>query len=201
MPTGKIIEWNGERGFGYLESDRRRIFLHIRDFAERHKQPETGDLISFTMGADKQGRPCAQQAAHINDGGSFKASDALALLALLVAPVLVLVHLARYFPWTYLAGGWVVIIALTYLAYAMDKRKARAKEWREPERLLHLLELLGGWPGAFVAQRRLRHKSAKFSFQFIFWLIVALHQFAAVDYLRGWPLTRLMLAEAGRLLG
>lgn len=123
------------------------------------------------------------------------------LFVLLVAPVWVLVRLSQSFPWTYLAGGWVVIIALTYLAYAMDKRKARAKEWREPERMLHLLELFGGWPGAFVAQRRLRHKSSKFSFQFTFWLIVGLHQFAAVDFLRGWPLSRLLLAEAGRMLG
>jgi len=41
---------------------------------------------------------------------------------------------------------------------------------------LHLLELLGGWPGAFLAQRRLRHKCSKRRYQFVFWLIVLAYQ-------------------------
>jgi hypothetical protein len=32
---------------------------------------------------------------------------------------------------------------------------------------------MGGWPGAFVAQRRLRHKCVKRKYQIVFWLIVA----------------------------
>jgi hypothetical protein len=58
--------------------------------------------------------------------------------------------------------------------------------------LLHLLELLGGWPGAFLAQRRLRHKSSKGSYLFVFVLIVGLHQFLAIDALRGWPFLKLV---------
>jgi uncharacterized membrane protein YsdA (DUF1294 family) len=67
--------------------------------------------------------------------------------------------------------------------YAHDKQLARARAWRLPEAALHLFELLGGWPGAFIAQRRLRHKSAKAAFKFTFWLIVLLYQFVAVDLL------------------
>jgi len=40
MPTGRIIEWQRNRGFGYLEGEGRRLFLHIRDFAEHYKSPE-----------------------------------------------------------------------------------------------------------------------------------------------------------------
>jgi len=97
-------------------------------------------------------------------------------------------------PFRYLGGSAVVISGLTYLAYAWDKHRARTKGWREPESLLHLLELIGGWPGAFVAQCRLRHKRAKVRYQIIFWLIVALHQFVAVDYIRGWPVLRHVMA-------
>jgi uncharacterized membrane protein YsdA (DUF1294 family) len=46
---------------------------------------------------------------------------------------------------------------------------------RIPESRLHLAELLGGWPGAWVAQRLFRHKSAKVRYRVVFWAIVVLH--------------------------
>jgi uncharacterized membrane protein YsdA (DUF1294 family) len=58
---------------------------------------------------------------------------------------------------------------LTFLAYAFDKSAAQNGRWRTPENTLHLFSLVGGWPGALVAQRLLRHKSRKQSFQFVFW--------------------------------
>jgi uncharacterized membrane protein YsdA (DUF1294 family) len=89
-------------------------------------------------------------------------------------------------PRAYVAGGITAISLLAFVATWLDKRKARAQEQREPEAMLHLLELLGGWPGAFLAQRWFHHKTAKLGYQFVFWLIVALHQFVAIDWLRGW---------------
>ena len=47
---------------------------------------------------------------------------------------------------------------------------------------------MGGWPGAFVAQRRLRHKCVKPRYQVTFWLIVALHQYVAFGFLQRWEL-------------
>ena len=92
------------------------------------------------------------------------------------------------------AGAYAVLLsALTYWAYAVDKRRAEEREWRVPEARLHLLELLGGWPGAFLAQRRLRHKCSKGSYQAVFWLIVLAYQFAAFDSLQNWQLSRAAL--------
>lgn len=86
-------------------------------------------------------------------------------------------------------GGLLVLQFITYFQVRSDKRRAQSKEWRVPESRLHSLELLGGWPASFVAQRRYRHKISKSSYQFIFWLIVLLYQVLAVDYLLGGPLS------------
>ncbi len=85
--------------------------------------------------------------------------------------------------------SWMLLISIaTFALYVWDKRRARQGGQRVAENHLHLLALLGGWPGAFLAQRRVRHKTAKQSFQFIFWLIVMLHQYVAIDALLGWRL-------------
>lgn len=62
-----------------------------------------------------------------------------------------------------------------FVAYWADKRAAQAGRARVRERTLHIYELLGGWPGAFLAQRLLRHKTRDVSFQAVYWLIVLLH--------------------------
>ena len=64
---------------------------------------------------------------------------------------------------------------ITFLIYAKDKLAARKDTWRTPEKTLHILSLLGGWPGALLAHRYLRHKSQKKAFRIVFWLTVFLH--------------------------
>jgi len=73
---------------------------------------------------------------------------------------------------------YALMSAVTFVAYALDKRAARTGAWRTPEKVLHLLELAFGWPGALLAQRLVRHKNRKRSYQLVFWLIVALHALA-----------------------
>jgi uncharacterized membrane protein YsdA (DUF1294 family) len=75
----------------------------------------------------------------------------------------------------YIAAWYLVLSLITFIVYGIDKRKAANGTWRTKESTLHLLELLGGWPGAFAAQRIFHHKSAKLKFQIVYWLIVAAH--------------------------
>ena len=42
-------------------------------------------------------------------------------------------------------------------------------------RTLHLLALLGGWPGAILGQRQFRHKTRKVAFLIVFWAVAVLH--------------------------
>lgn len=69
----------------------------------------------------------------------------------------------------------LVMSFATFCTYWWDKRQAKLDRWRTPERTLHMLALLGGWPGALLAQRCFRHKTQKMSFQVVFWLIAAFH--------------------------
>ncbi len=71
---------------------------------------------------------------------------------------------------------------LAFGFYLHDKRSALSGRWRTPEARLHLLELLGGWPGALIARQALRHKTRKLSFQLVFWLIVLVHQVVWLDF-------------------
>lgn len=48
--TGRIVDWDQERGHGWVDADGQRIFLHRRDFAGRRKRPEVGDRIRFSAG-------------------------------------------------------------------------------------------------------------------------------------------------------
>lgn len=73
-----------------------------------------------------------------------------------------------------LVGAAYVVTSLTcFVAYALDKSAARSGAWRTPERTLLVLGLVGGWPGAVLAQQWLRHKTAKRSFRRMFWVTVA----------------------------
>ena len=71
--------------------------------------------------------------------------------------------------------GYVLLSLLTYAVYWWDKRKAQTRQWRTPESTLQWLSLLGGWPGALLAQRYLRHKSKKQAFRVVFWLAVSVN--------------------------
>ena len=77
--------------------------------------------------------------------------------------------------------------AAAFLLYAWDKQAARAGRRRIRENTLHLLALLGGWPGAAVAQRVLRHKSQKPSFQLAFITSVVLNCAALAALAANWP--------------
>ena len=81
------------------------------------------------------------------------------------------------------AGALLALNLLTLWTYAADKNAARAGAWRVSENQLHLLSLLGGWPAAWLAQHRLRHKTSKASFQAVYWLTIALHCSALVLWL------------------
>ncbi|GAA4685891.1 hypothetical protein GCM10025780_35530 [Frondihabitans cladoniiphilus] len=73
-------------------------------------------------------------------------------------------------PWIY-----AVLSVLLFVVYGVDKSAARNGRWRVSERNLLVVGLLGGWPGAVIAQQVFRHKTRKRSFQGWFWATVVVN--------------------------
>ncbi|MEQ7754110.1 DUF1294 domain-containing protein [Xanthomonas sp. WHRI 8391] len=90
------------------------------------------------------------------------------------------------------AGRLPALLALWYAAasvvamivYRRDKSAAQRGQQRTPETTLHIIALLGGWPGALLAQGLFRHKSSKAAFQAWFWIIVMVNVAVLVLALR-----------------
>jgi len=115
----------------------------------------------------------------------------LLLPALLVLPAVALVHTG--WDWRWILSWLLTVNILTFAAYAWDKRQARSGGWRVAEFQLHLLELAGGWPAAWIAQRKLRHKCAKKRYQILYWLIILFYQLVALDIVMdGWLMRSLI---------
>jgi uncharacterized membrane protein YsdA (DUF1294 family)/cold shock CspA family protein len=183
---GRITAWNDDRGFGFIIPDGggEPVFVHATAFPAR-RRPVGGERVTYQVKTDSRGRPQAERVTFVGDGygawllpSARSASLVLALLFLVAVAITVLAGQLP-FPVLFLYLG---ASGITFLVYAIDKAAARHDRWRTRERTLHLLSLIGGWPGALAAQRLLRHKSAKESFQTAFWATVFVN-LAAVGWL------------------
>lgn len=184
--TGRVSEWKADKGYGWLLWEKKRVFLHRRDLGDLRGELVVGETIRFTLGQDAQSRPCATNAVAVSGGhGGIGLLSLLVLSALLVLPGIAL-QKSGVEVWKAVAAV-VAVSLVTYSVYASDKSRARRRQWRVPESQLHLLEFLGGWPGAWLAQRSLRHKCSKASYQVTFWGIILMHEFAAWDFINHGP--------------
>lgn len=95
---------------------------------------------------------------------------------LLILPSLAILKLSQYFNFHYLMIIPFLVSLTSYWCIYLDKEKAKKNTWRTPEYTLHLLELLGGWPGSYIAQTQFHHKIKKMSYQLTFWAIVIAYQ-------------------------
>ena len=77
---------------------------------------------------------------------------------------------------------YIAASVAAFVAYGLDKSAAQRGRWRTRESTLHVLSLIGGWPGALVAQRVFRHKSRKHSFRAAFYLTVVVNCMALLSF-------------------
>lgn len=135
-------------------------------------------MVTYALSSDKKGRLCAIKATLAGDRLPERVkysndSQLVIVAAFFLVIVGVSVLTAKIPPLVLVL--YMVASLLTFIMYAVDKSAARKGAWRTQESTLHLLSLAGGWPGALVAQQKLRHKSKKQSFRSVFWLTVLLN--------------------------
>jgi uncharacterized membrane protein YsdA (DUF1294 family)/cold shock CspA family protein len=177
--AGRISEWNDDKGFGFVvpNGGGERAFVHINEFQRGSRRPADGDLISYLPAKDARGRLQAREIRHAGQAPAPRRSPsrlprvAIGFAALGVAAAAAATGIVPIS----VAGAYGALSVVSYFAYLRDKVAAERDRRRTPENTLHLIDLLGGWPGALIAQQQFRHKTIKQPFQGIFWATVVLN--------------------------
>jgi uncharacterized membrane protein YsdA (DUF1294 family)/cold shock CspA family protein len=177
---GKITTWKDEQGFGFITPNGggNKIFVHIKSFENRQRRPVGNEIVTYELKNDEKGRGLAENVTFVGESKSSASASRRSNFPIILALVFLVIVTGLFFsgklPVSVL-GLYLVASAVTFVAYALDKSAAKNDQRRTPEKTLHLFALVGGWPGALVAQRLLRHKSKKQSFQIVFWATVVLN--------------------------
>jgi uncharacterized membrane protein YsdA (DUF1294 family)/cold shock CspA family protein len=177
---GKITDWKDVRGFGFItpESGGKKIFVYIKSFVNRQRRPVVNEIVTYDLKTDAKGRIQAESVAFLGErvlkSTSFRLDNFYLILALTFLVFISGLVFVGKVPFIVL-GFYFVVSTVNFFVYAFDKSAAIHDNWRTGEGSLLFFGLIGGWPGALAAQRLLRHKTRKQSFQVAFWVTVALN--------------------------
>ena len=204
---GRLVEWFDDKGYGFIQPNdetKDRVFLHIKDFAQKGPRPLVGCALEYVVQLDGHGRFKAKQVTYLKANQAKKLSKAsnrvdtqsssklqpmqiLCVIYIIALGILTATGLLNSLALLFIS----IINVMTYWFYSQDKEAAQLDQRRVPENTLHVLAFLGGWPAAWLAQQRLRHKTQKqpfrkvyfctifFNILLILWLISPLNVFRA----------------------
>lgn len=176
---GTLSTWNDDRGFGFIEPSQggQNIFVHIKAFPPGTGRPRVGQALTFQVEVGPDGkkralnvqfparaRPALKPRKEAPAPWTWPRLMALPAFGALAAFVVVRWGVQPMVGLLYLGAS-----AVSFMAYVFDKSAAVRQSRRTPEQTLHLLDVVGGWPGGLLAQQLLRHKTAKPAFVATFW--------------------------------
>lgn len=182
---GRVSQWDAAKGLGFVQPDGggERLLLRRADLAGRlrFREPAVGEAVRFSAVGDGRQRragrvsslapaPAAKPAARSQPGSGSQRLLVIPAFALLLGALQLAAPLPRPVPLLYGA-----LSTALFLVYGLDKWAAKRGSARVAESSLHLIALLGGWPGALLGQQLFRHKTSKPLFLRLTWAMVALN--------------------------
>ena len=190
---GELIEWNDERGFGFIHPDGGgpRLFVHISQIGRIATRPQLGDRVSYAIGRGRDGGAAAVNVSiaganpvkgrALARGTEANPSPAASrhnrvrtYLGLALLALVAIGWLAGSIP-TAMVALYLLMSGASAWLYYRDKQSAEAGEWRTSEDMLHGIDLAFGIIGGLFAQQLFRHKTAKTGFAAITYVIAAVH--------------------------
>ena len=188
---GRLVEWFDEKGYGFIQPDdaeKERVFLHIKDFARPGPRPIIGCALEYLVILDERGRFRAQQVTYLKASQTRKASkstktessfqakpwSAMQMGIVFYFVLMGIMSFMHVLP-AYTLLFILMMNVLSYWLYSQDKEAAQLGNRRVPEQTLHIVSFLGGWPAAWWAQQKLRHKTQKQPFRKIYFCTIFLH--------------------------
>jgi len=186
---GTLKSWNDERGFGFIDPTQggQEIFVHIKAFEVRTERPQVGQRLTFEVEVNPDGKKRAKLVQQVRlTRASSRRRDSPAqwgTASYFAIPAFLVLYFFVAIVWrvpNWIAGLYLAASVVCFVVYVVDKSAAVAGRWRVSESTLIFLGLVGGWPGAIVAQQVSRHKSNKAAFRSAFWGSVVLNVLAFI---------------------
>lgn len=187
---GKLLNWNDVKGTGTIiwNGGNDRVFVHISAFTHGRKRPKNGDIVTYEVEKEKNGKFKAINVSFPQSqlGIVKKRPKASSGIFIGIVTTIFIVYLlgslvTGRIPQV-LLGIYAAVSIISFITYVIDKNAAEKNRWRVQENTLHIMALFGGWPGAYIAQRITRHKTVKEPFQSVFVATVILNIIALIVY-------------------
>lgn len=179
---GTIKTWKDDKGFGFItpENGGSPVFFHISGLMQHQPRPSEQAVVFYTLSQDEKQRVRAVNIRIATKNGRPEHMLIIIVVSLFALALILGTLIIPLTPW--IAALYGISSVITYALYVFDKAQAQQQGQRIPESTLHLLELIGGWPGALIAQAYQRHKTVKASYQRAFWLMVIINLLALIGY-------------------
>ncbi|MGI9213672.1 MAG: DUF1294 domain-containing protein [Methylococcaceae bacterium] len=200
LKEGTLVFWNDEKGFGFVRPLKggEDYFAHISVFdRQQNRRPEIADRVLYREAPDDSGR---RRLAYASLKGVEREPPGAALgiltktrppqiSALICVPLVLSSYIIWHFNNPLPLMSYVFLSILTMVLYGFDKRHAIQGDWRIPELYIHILEIMGGWPGSLIAQIDFSHKTRKSPYRRRLRLIIVAHGVAWAAFLSYhlWP--------------